>query len=575
MEHVQRHNPGPDGPNGNRLVTILAVLLAAGYFVFLYSRYQPAYSTMDAHEYHNQARLIATTGKTYFVPDGNDVQYIGFTWRLNGNDRYYPIAPPGFPLALAVPYRLLGPEPALLLNPLLAALCIILVFAISGSWWGAGWGLFAAALCTTFPAINIQALFGYSHMLSLFLLLLSIYLVNRWDESDGSLYAFLAGLALGAIPSVRTVEGIFIPAVGIYALLLKAPGRFRFREFLAFALGIAVPMGALMYYNHVSFGAVYETGYKLRSLDVDKCFSVDYFRSYAAGHLRRIFYQGAGPVFAVGAAAALLMFLNRADRKRAALIFLVTVPFCAIIMSNYTAPSTFLVRYFIPMFPLYAISCAWLLKTLAGNHRTAAVVMCSAVVLSSAWWGIPKSLERMDMLGTRNRVLAGVNDILDENAPKGSVVVASEPMCQFLEYMGRWRLASTSRTNLDRHSFDLCRGGPGWSRFMVETWKWAGDDRVFWIVGSGSEKCIESNSSDGIRWKKLGEIHVPDSLRNDDNARYALRQKEGAARDREKDGLEYDPGNMWLLERTFVRLFSNESIAVYELIPESRDILPR
>jgi hypothetical protein len=560
-----------DGENmkkgANRTALVAALALTSCYFLFLYSRFAPAYSTMDAHEYHNQARLIATTGKTYFIPEDNGVQYIGFTWRLNKDGKYYAIAPPGFPLALAAVYRLFGPDAALLLNPVLAALCVFLVFAIAGSWWGAWWGLCAAALTVTFPFLNQQALFGYAHILSLFLLLFSIRLVDKWDESGNAILAFFAGLALGALPSVRTVEVIFIPAVSLYALFVRRRGKLRIGEFILLGLGIAIPMIMLMVYNHVSFGAAYQTGYKLRHVRGDVCFSLNYFWKNGLEYVQRILAEGGGPVCAAGLVGAAGMCVRKDEWRRGVLLISLIFPLAVAIISYFAEPSAYSMRFFLPMFPLCAISCVWLLRMISGS-AAAAAVLCIFTLFISVCWGLPQSLQKMDALHERHKILVEVKDMLIEHAPPGSIVIANEPLCHYLEYYGRWRLATTSGRSKYGIVFESARqDGRMMMELEREVWKWSGGyGDVFWIMGERQERMLDRRNAGAFSFQYIGRVNLPEPQGDE----WQTRARRGQFRGMEPGRPGYladDIGDAWILERRFQEMLSDGSLALYKLTP--------
>jgi hypothetical protein len=403
--------------------------------------------------------------------------------------------------------------------------------------------------------------------MSLFLLLLSIRLVDKWDESGNAILAFFAGLALGALPSVRTVEGIFIPAVSLYALLVRRRGKLRIGEFIFLGLGIAIPMTILMVYNHVSFGAVYQTGYKLRQLTVESCFSLNYFWKNGLEYIQRMLAEGGGPVFAAGLVGAAGMCVSKDEWRRGALLISLIFPLAVTIMSYYAGPDAYSMRYLIPMFPLCAMSCVWLLRMIS-DSAAAAAVLCIFALFISACWGLPQSLQKMDALHERHKTLAEVKDILIEHAPPGSIVIANEPLCHYLEYYGRWRLATTSERNKfginiksDRHD------GRQMMDFEREVWKWSGGHGdVFWIMGKRQEKMLDRMNAGAFSFQYIGRVNLP-KPQGDERQTPARRGRFRGTEPVRPDYLADDPGASWILERRFQEMLLDRSLALYKLTP--------
>jgi len=94
----------------------LAVLLCT-YLGWLLKNHEPALTHPDANGYWAQASLLATTGRTWFVPEA-DPQYVGMHWLVTDSGRYYSRYPPGLPVLIAAVYngRAAGPlfQPGLL-----------------------------------------------------------------------------------------------------------------------------------------------------------------------------------------------------------------------------------------------------------------------------------------------------------------------------------------------------------------------------------------------------------------------------------------------------------------------------
>jgi len=127
------------------------------------------------------------------------------------------------------------------------------------------------------PALFATLVYGFATMALVYaqlsfdiclasLLLLSMYACHfRSLESQDRKYGFLAGLSYGALLNTKVAFGIFIaPIIGTYILKWisrKEDGIDFGRRLLLFAVGAAPIAGVFLFYNHMRFGGIFNTGY--------------------------------------------------------------------------------------------------------------------------------------------------------------------------------------------------------------------------------------------------------------------------------------------------------------------------
>lgn len=157
----------------------------------------------DEVAYLFQAKTLALGRLTVPSPAHADAFWLPFVLDYEG--RRFGKYPPGWPAILA-PGELIGLP--WLVNPLLAALALYLVYRLGRALYDERTGVLAAALGLTSPLLLVLAGSYLSHLASLVLLLLfSLWFVqtarggNRW-------FAVGSGLALGAAFLVRSLTAV-------------------------------------------------------------------------------------------------------------------------------------------------------------------------------------------------------------------------------------------------------------------------------------------------------------------------------------------------------------------------------
>jgi hypothetical protein len=206
-----------------------------------------------------QAQTIAGGQLLADVPQ--DPDFFRSPFIIIQEEKWFGKYTPGFPAVLAFGALIGRPW---LVNPLLAAACVGLVYVIGRRFYGAWWGVLGAAFLTISPFFLLQAGSYMSHLASLLWTLLFLLLFDRAHRTRLVLPALGAGLALGALFLTRplTAVGVVIP-FALWCLVHVLRDRRRILVYLPVALTFLPFVGMLMLYNRMTTGDPFESAYVL------------------------------------------------------------------------------------------------------------------------------------------------------------------------------------------------------------------------------------------------------------------------------------------------------------------------
>jgi hypothetical protein len=313
----------------------------------------------------------------------------GLTVTVNGHaipSRY----PPGFPLLIALAYRLLGRDlaNAYYVSIGLGAAAIVLVFLLARALFRepgvARWSTFF--LATSSLMLSFAPLV-MTEVCSVFLALLALNLAVRYEPTRGVPGLMGLGLTLGFGILVRTANVLMIPPLVLYLGWVHGT-RLRLRHWGTLLAPIAAAAGLLLLFNAYVFGSPFRDGYALytpRTLFAWRFFAASalpYFCTLVLAHagktiwLQGPFYGPLVPLLAVLGLAA----LARAGRRE--VIGLATA-WITLFYLFYASYFFYDFRFFLPVLPLVlllaAIGLMTLLRRLAGATR--GVTALAAIVL--------------------------------------------------------------------------------------------------------------------------------------------------------------------------------------------------
>ncbi|MBN1290487.1 MAG: hypothetical protein JXB48_01510 [Candidatus Latescibacteria bacterium] len=422
------------------ITLIIALIIAVFHFIFLMYFFEPAISTMDANGYFNQAKLLATKLATHFDSE-SDAEFISPHWNHAGNNRYFSTYPPGFSFIVAPVYRILGPNTALLVNPFMASLSLIVIFLICSMWIGRWWGLFAEALMALNPVANEHALAADSHTSVLFFLVWALCFLILWEKNRSFILAFLTGLCLGIIPTIRYPEVLFAGAFGVYLLARSKNGRVTKISWAGVITGFTLPLLALLLRNQLAFGAFWKTGYSLLPKALEVTFGWVYFKRNALAYLQNLCGNGIGFMLAFGLSGITVLFTDKTSRKHGLLLALLILPVTLLYMFYFWPADSMSLRFLLPTFPVYIIAGVWFLQNLTQNNKLAARNVSVVLLCLMSIIGLSGSISSMIRLKHVNEPLVKISRELKKHVQPGNIVIADGNIQKNLDYIGLWNLA--------------------------------------------------------------------------------------------------------------------------------------
>ena len=254
------------GARSGRTARLPWVVLAAAGFVLVFSA---AYNSLvfervphfhDEAAYLFQARIFLTGHFSAPVPRAADS--FDFPHMVNAG-RWYSIYPPGFPMLLAAGLGLGAPG---LVNPILGALAVILIFFLGAEVYSRRVGILAAVLA----ALSIWFLLLSSSLMShtaamaagAFFLLFAFRSLRAPTLANG----LLAGLGWGLSFLIRPYDAVLLalPLAIVLAVRTLKEFRVRSKNALAMALVAGLAIGGYLLYNAATTGDPLKPGYIAR-----------------------------------------------------------------------------------------------------------------------------------------------------------------------------------------------------------------------------------------------------------------------------------------------------------------------
>jgi len=494
---------------------LAAVALALLQVAWLGYHRAPAIMSPDANGYVVQARIIAEAGRTSFTP-GSPVQFVGMHWLETGGGTFHSRYPAGLPVIFAAAWRVGGLGAALWVNPLLAGATVFLVFLLARRFAPAAYAWFAAAVVATVPVANQHALDADAHVAATCFLVAGVLALLRFEETRRPALGLLAGVLLGAVPTIRYPEAIVGLPLGAWLLWRVRP----VARLWPAALGAALPLAALCVHNTAAYGAFWRTGYALTNEQTG--FGFGYFTEHALPYLQALGGPGLALIFAFGAAGLAGLCFDPRRRPEGVLLAGLVVPLVLLYMAYYfggggIGAATGNLRFLIPTFPFIAVAGVWLLARVAAEIGVAGRAAVIAVMTLQLLVGLGGSAPALLAAKTSLAAAARVREVAEQAIPAGSVVIVERQLAESLDATGRWKLVEESfvagggpglggpgptggdrEMDTDGSPNPMQRGknrvqqeryaglaiGPRRERIWSDVIAWAGDKPVFWLARS-------------------------------------------------------------------------------------------
>jgi hypothetical protein len=238
-------------------------VLACSLFVFIFTNlfsyfiFDHIPHVHDEIDYLFQAKIFKS-GRVY-VPSPCAKEFFDFAHMIN-NGKWYSQYTPGYPFLLLLGLLIQAPW---LVNPLLAALSIILFYFLGKVIFNSNAGILASVLGTISIWFLLMSSTMMPHTSCLFFISLFLLFLFRSIKNPSITNGLFAGLGLGMAFLIRpyNVVLISIPFLIYYAVILSKDMRKRLKNAVAFGLIIIISLSILMIYNQITNGHPLRMGY--------------------------------------------------------------------------------------------------------------------------------------------------------------------------------------------------------------------------------------------------------------------------------------------------------------------------
>ena len=155
-----------------------------------------------------------------------------------------------------------------LLNPLLTALMVLLVYRIARTAFGEATGRAAAAVCATSPMILLMGGTHMNHPATALCVLIALSALASWIDADTTrrlhVAALCIGAAIGVATTIRPLDGVIAgTVVALVMLAIAARDRGRAPSLLAAIGAGAIPVTLLLIVNWRTAGSPVLFGYEV------------------------------------------------------------------------------------------------------------------------------------------------------------------------------------------------------------------------------------------------------------------------------------------------------------------------
>ncbi|MCX5896110.1 MAG: glycosyltransferase family 39 protein [Proteobacteria bacterium] len=176
-------------------------------------------------------------------------------------NRWYSQYPSGHPVLLMVGVLLGIPW---IINPLFASLSVPLLYLFARDYYGEQEARLSAVLYCISPFVLFMSSSFMNHVTTVFFLILFLYSANKTIRNRNTIYAVLAGCALGAMGNIRVGDAFAVGMVfGTLFFIYAIRGKM-YREWIMFAVALSCMVGILLLYNYATNGDPLLFGYQVR-----------------------------------------------------------------------------------------------------------------------------------------------------------------------------------------------------------------------------------------------------------------------------------------------------------------------
>ncbi len=247
-------------------ITVVAAVLI--YALIQLQHFTPAYQEVDPDGYLFLAKRIARL-QSPAVQDDDPFMYQTHQWVETPSGKVISKFSPGYPLLMAIAYRIGGDEAMFVVSPLMGGLTLIGAYLLFQLWMSplvAALGIWALAVN---PMFDIYSGYLLTHASNVCAVTWGMYFLWKWVRGDTGKSGVWAGLLLGLAVTIRHTSALMSIVVLIAAIKRWRQTPLGMQN-LSFRKSVGVLLGCyaifpvfLAIYNWTIFGNPLITGYSL------------------------------------------------------------------------------------------------------------------------------------------------------------------------------------------------------------------------------------------------------------------------------------------------------------------------
>ena len=373
---------------------------------------------------------------------------------------FYQKYPIGFPLLVAIGYKLGGVTGAFLVNPIIGCLAVLAAMALTAELAGAGWGIFVGVILAIHPLTVFYSTAALSHISNLACVLAALWCLWRWQSRGGIFWTAGAGIFLGYAVSIRYTDALLgLPVTWIVAFRMRQVSRRQLSsELFAMVIGGVIALTPLPLFQWAAYGSPLRTGYGLTREST--AFSWHAFQEHVGPVLKMMIGVGFGiPAMSAVAILGLIVWIVGLSRRSLAagaqwkpvgFLVLWIVPGLLLYTSYYWSSPypTLYMRLFLGAYAGILVASAATLAAVSQNHRWLQIsfaVLLIAIALASR-----VASDADDVLGNN----WSIEKLTQEGTELARAVVPSDAVLITDDWMAYPAVFATDCQVIDQGYFD-------------------------------------------------------------------------------------------------------------------------
>jgi hypothetical protein len=363
------------------------VILTGILFIYAYIQiinFNPAYLEVDPDGYLLLAKRFAEF-KSAAVKDDDPFMYQSHVWVENNDGEIAPKFAPGYPMLMAIAYRLGGDTAMFFVSPIMGGLALLGSFLLFRMWMSKTSALFGVFYLAINAMILVYCNYLLTHASDLCFAVWGMFFLWRWKRGIGRYSGIWAGLFLGGAMTIRHTSALLV-AVLIAAIIARWIVHIKSKDKIKPLLITTVILVAcycffpllLAIYDWTVFGSPFVTGYDLSG--EQSAFKLKNIITNAKILAYGLNYTGLFLMFPIGLAGILLAY----TASEIFMVLLWVIPVFLLYTSYYWTPNSMAYfRFLIGTFPAFVgAACALMDKSsLLWIKKAIGYILISGLVL--------------------------------------------------------------------------------------------------------------------------------------------------------------------------------------------------